>query len=58
MCMYRNMTGGRGADIVLEVVGSPSALELALKLVRPGGTISSCGCHTGKTKQTSGTTQT
>jgi threonine dehydrogenase-like Zn-dependent dehydrogenase len=32
---------------VLEVVGSPSALRAAYDLVRPGGTISSVGCHTG-----------
>ncbi|KAI7844588.1 hypothetical protein COHA_001828 [Chlorella ohadii] len=39
-------TGGRGADAVLEVVGAPSALRSAYNLVRPGGTISSVGCHT------------
>ena len=43
----RAATGGRGADAVLEVVGSPSALRSAYDLVRPGGTISSVGCHTG-----------
>ncbi|KAL4429340.1 hypothetical protein ABPG77_005114 [Micractinium sp. CCAP 211/92] len=42
----RQATGGRGADAVLEVVGSPSALRAAYELVRPGGTISSVGCHT------------
>ncbi|KAL4458665.1 hypothetical protein ABPG75_013530 [Micractinium tetrahymenae] len=42
----RQATGGRGADAVLEVVGSPSALRAAYHLVRPGGTISSVGCHT------------
>lgn len=47
--LIKNATDGRGADIILEVVGSPSALELALELVRPGGTISSCGCHTQTT---------
>ena len=43
----RSATGGRGADCVLEVVGSPAALRLAFDLVRPGGTLSSVGCHTG-----------
>lgn len=43
----REATAGRGADAVLEVVGSPSALRAAYDLVRPGGTISSVGCHTG-----------
>ncbi|PRW57739.1 alcohol dehydrogenase [Chlorella sorokiniana] len=42
----RAATGGRGADAVLEVVGAPSALRSAYDLVRPGGTISSVGCHT------------
>jgi threonine dehydrogenase-like Zn-dependent dehydrogenase len=41
----RAATGGRGADVVVEAVGAPAALELALALVRPGGAVSSCGCH-------------
>jgi threonine dehydrogenase-like Zn-dependent dehydrogenase len=41
-------TAGRGADAVMEVVGSPEALRLAIELVRPGGTISSVGVHTAK----------
>jgi threonine dehydrogenase-like Zn-dependent dehydrogenase len=36
-------TDGRGADAVLEAVGSSSAIELAYNLVRPGGVISSVG---------------
>ena len=39
-------TNGRGADAVLEVVGSPQASRLAYDLVRPGGTISTVGVHT------------
>ena len=39
-------TDGRGADVVLEVVGHPSALSTALELVRPCGVISSCGVYT------------
>jgi 2-desacetyl-2-hydroxyethyl bacteriochlorophyllide A dehydrogenase len=42
------MTSGRGADAVMEVVGSPEALRLAIDLLRPGGTISSVGVHTAK----------
>lgn len=38
-------TGGRGADAVLEAVGSPSASRLAMNLVRPCGTISAVGVH-------------
>src|SRR6187549_536126 len=41
-------TNGRGADAVMEVVGSPEALRLAMDLLRPGGTISSVGVHTAK----------
>ncbi len=38
-------TEGRGADAVLEAVGSPAAGRLAVELVRPGGTISVVGVH-------------
>jgi threonine dehydrogenase-like Zn-dependent dehydrogenase len=41
----RERTEGRGADAVLEVVGSPDAGRLAYDLVRPGGTISVVGVH-------------
>ena len=36
----------RGADAAMEVVGSPAKLELAIDLIRPGGTLSSVGVHT------------
>lgn len=42
----REATGGRGADAVLEAVGSPEATRLAYELARPGGTISAVGVHT------------
>ena len=41
-------TNGRGADAVMEAVGSAEALRLAIDLLRPGGTISSVGVHTAK----------
>ncbi|MDH5398224.1 MAG: alcohol dehydrogenase family protein, partial [Cyclobacteriaceae bacterium] len=41
-------TKGRGVDAVLEAVGSPSAQNLAYKLVRPGGVISVVGVHSEK----------
>lgn len=41
----REATGGRGADVVLEAVGSPASSELAFALVRPGGGISVVGVH-------------
>ncbi len=41
-------TDGRGADVVLEAVGQPSAWELATRLVRKGGTVNFFGgCPTG-----------
>ena len=43
-----NHTNGRGADAVMEVVGSEQTLKLAIDLLRPGGTISSVGVHTAK----------
>lgn len=41
-------TDGRGADAVLEVVGSPEATRLAIDIARPGGTIAAVGVHTEK----------
>ncbi len=38
-------TAGRGADAVLECVGSPAASRLAFELVRAGGMISAVGVH-------------
>jgi threonine dehydrogenase-like Zn-dependent dehydrogenase len=43
-----NSTNGRGADAVMEVVGSQDALRLAIDILRPGGTISSVGVHSAK----------
>ena len=43
-----NHTHGRGADAVMEAVGSDKTLRLAIDLVRPGGTISSVGVHTAE----------
>ena len=44
----KEATGGRGADVVMEVVGHADALQLALDLIRPWGQISSIGVHTEK----------
>ena len=46
--MILDATKGRGADAVMEVVGSAEALRSAIDLLRPGGTISSVGVHTAK----------
>ncbi|KAH6632886.1 chaperonin 10-like protein [Boeremia exigua] len=40
-------TDGRGADVVIEVVGHSDALEMGFQLLRPWGTISSVGVHNG-----------
>ncbi len=39
----RDLTAGRGADIVIEAVGQPDAWETALKLLRRGGTVNFFG---------------
>ncbi len=44
--VVREATEGRGADAVLEVVGSPDATRLAFDLVRAGGIVSAVGVHT------------
>lgn len=41
----REVTEGRGADGVVEAVGSPQASKVAYGLVRPGGTIAAVGVH-------------
>jgi threonine dehydrogenase-like Zn-dependent dehydrogenase len=46
LAIVREATEERGADAVLEVVGSPEATRLAFDLVRPGGIISAVGVHT------------
>ena len=44
--ILREATEGRGADAVVEAVGSPEATRLAFDLVRPGGAIAAVGVHT------------
>ncbi len=39
----RNLTDGRGADYVIEAVGSTATYEQALTMVRPGGTVAAFG---------------
>ncbi len=40
-----DLTDGRGADGVMELVGLPDAQSAAYRLLRPGGTLSVIGCH-------------
>jgi threonine dehydrogenase-like Zn-dependent dehydrogenase len=44
--IVREATDGRGADAVMEVVGTRAATETAIALLRPGGVLSSVGVHT------------
>ncbi|WP_026212534.1 zinc-dependent alcohol dehydrogenase family protein [Longispora albida] len=43
--LVRSMTGGLGADVVMEAVGTPATFELCTTLVRPGGHIANIGVH-------------
>lgn len=45
MAKIKAATEGRGADMVVEVVGQPAALQTAYDVVRPFGAISSIGVH-------------
>ena len=44
-------SGGRGADVVIEAVGSPDAFETASDVVRRGGTVVIVGMYAGETVQ-------
>jgi alcohol dehydrogenase len=44
----RELTGGRGADVVIEALGTQQTFESALRVIRPGGTLSSLGVYSGK----------
>lgn len=44
----KELTEGRGADVVVEVVGLSPALKMGFELLRPWGVISSVGVHNGE----------
>jgi len=44
----KELTDGRGADVIVEVVGLSPALRMGFELVRPWGVISSVGVHNGE----------
>jgi threonine dehydrogenase-like Zn-dependent dehydrogenase len=44
----RGATGGRGADVVIEAVGAPAAVDAAISLARNAGTVSGIGVQVGK----------
>ncbi len=39
------LTGGRGVDVAIEALGTQSTFEAALRVLRPGGTLSSLGVY-------------
>lgn len=43
----KRLTGGRGADFVVEAVGTPKTYEQALEMIRPGGTLAAFGICAG-----------
>jgi threonine dehydrogenase-like Zn-dependent dehydrogenase len=43
------LTGGRGADVVVEAVGSPAAFEAAVDVARRGGMVSVVGMYAPET---------
>ena len=43
--MVAGITGGLGADVVMEAVGTPATFELCTELVRPGGRVANIGVH-------------
>jgi alcohol dehydrogenase len=42
------LTGGRGVDVAIEALGTQATFENCLRVVRPGGTLSSLGVYSGK----------
>lgn len=42
------LTGGYGADVAIEALGTQQTFETALRTLRPGGTLSSLGVYSGK----------
>jgi len=44
----KGLTSGRGVDVAIEALGTQETFENALKVLRPGGTLSSLGVYSGK----------
>src|ERR1700675_840627 len=44
----KRLTGGRGGDVAIEALGTQETFESALRVLRPGGTLSSLGVYSGK----------
>jgi alcohol dehydrogenase len=45
IAIVKELTGGLGADVVIEAVGVPETFELCTELMRPGGTLANVGVH-------------
>jgi alcohol dehydrogenase len=43
--VVQSITGGLGADVVMEAVGIPATFEMCTTLVRPGGRVANIGVH-------------
>ncbi|MER7972176.1 alcohol dehydrogenase catalytic domain-containing protein [Streptomyces sp. NPDC096080] len=43
--LVADLTGGLGADTVIEAVGVPESFELCTRVVRPGGHVANIGVH-------------
>lgn len=43
----RRITGARGVDVAIEALGTRATFEAALRVLRPGGTLSSLGVYSG-----------
>jgi threonine dehydrogenase-like Zn-dependent dehydrogenase len=44
------LTDGRGVDVAIEALGLPQTFEAALRVLRPGGTLSSLGVYSSDLK--------
>jgi alcohol dehydrogenase len=44
----KRLTDGRGVDVAIEALGTQATFESALRVLRPGGTLSSLGVYSGK----------
>src|SRR5580704_703475 len=44
----KHLTCGRGVDVAIEALGTQPTFESALRVLRPGGTLSSLGVYSGK----------
>ena len=47
----KELTDGRGADVVIEVVGLSPALQMGFELLRPWGFLSSVGVHNAEVSE-------